>query len=72
MGAVETVSGLALACTKFVQEPQAKPKLTAMAAKPSDLRRMKLLLNTAAKSKNTRIDHSYPQNPRVNPEIRRR
>jgi hypothetical protein len=57
MGAVETVSGLALACTKLVQEPQAKPKLTAMAAKPSDLRRMRLLLNTAEKSINTLSTH---------------
>jgi hypothetical protein len=52
-----------------VQEPQNKLSVMAMAAKLSDLRRQEMLLNTTAESDHT---HLYPQNPRVNPEIRRR
>jgi hypothetical protein len=69
MGAVITASDAVLACTKLVQEPQNKLSVMAMAAKLSDLRRQEMLLNTTAESDHT---HLYPQNPRVNPEIRRR
>jgi hypothetical protein len=69
MGAVTTASEAVLACTKLVQEPQSSPRVMAMAAKFSDLRRQEMLLKTTAESDHT---HLYPQNPRVNPEIRRR
>jgi len=69
MGVVTTASDAVLACTKLVQGPQNNPRVMAMAAKLSDLCRQEMLLNTTAESDHT---HLYPQNPRVNPEIRRR